>query len=156
VRHIFEKVTKEKMEIYQVTDYGNEYLKEQGFKKQNFVLTAFAADIAEYMPQYVNPKGYVYCGTNAVRCINAIFPKVSKKVKDFEYLNEVLQFLSDRYNLNPIDCEDARACDVVRYFQEYQSPDHVIKNDGRKMLNNSVLKQIWGEEKYYDFANKIK
>jgi hypothetical protein len=156
VRHIFDKVTKERMDIYQVTDYGNEYLKEQGFKKQNFVLTAFAADIAEYMPQYVNPKGYVYCGTNAVRCINAIFPKVSKKVKDFEYLNEVLQFLSDRYNLNPIDCEDARACDVVRYFQEYQSPDHVIKNDGRKMLNNSVLKQIWGEEKYYDFANKIK
>jgi hypothetical protein len=108
------------------------------------------------MPQYVNPKGYVYCGTNAVRCINAIFPKVSKKVKDFEYLNEVLQFLSDRYNLNPIDCEDARACDVVRYFQEYQSSDHVIKNDGKVMKNNSVLKGIWGEEKYWDWANKLK
>ncbi len=59
--------------------------------------------------------------TNAVRCIKAIFPKVSPKVKEFEYINEVLQFLSNRYNLNPIDCEDSRACDVVRYFQEYLS-----------------------------------
>jgi hypothetical protein len=156
VRHIFDKVTKEKLEIYQATDWGNEYLKEQGFKKQNFVLTAFAADIAEYMPQYVDPKGYVYCGTNAVKCINAIFPKVSKKVKEFEYLNEVLQFLSSRYNLNPIDCEDARACDVVRYFQEYQSEDHMIKNDGRKMFNNSVLKKLWGDDKYYQFAIDLK
>jgi hypothetical protein len=156
VRHIFEKVTKERMEIYQVTDWGNELLNEQGFKKQNFVLTAFAADIAEYMPQYVDPKGWVYCGTNAVKCINAIFPKVSKKIKEFEYLNEVLQFLSNRYSLNPIDCEDARACDVVRYFQEYQSDDHVIKNDGRRMLNNSTLKERWGAVKYKDFADNLK
>jgi hypothetical protein len=156
VHHIFEKVTKERMEIYQVTDYGNDWLNEQGFKKQNFVLTAFAADISEYMPQYVDPKGWVYCGTNAVKCINAIFPKVSKKIKEFEYLNEVLQFLSNRYSLNPIDCEDARACDVVRYFQEYQSEDHIIKNDGRRMLNNSTLKERWGAVKYKDFADNLK
>ena len=156
VRHIFDKVTKEKMEIYQVTDWGNKWLNEQEFKKQNFVLTAFAADISEYMPQYVDPKGWVYCGTNAVKCINAIFPKVSKKIKEFEYLNEVLQFLSNRYSLNPIDCEDARACDVVRYFQEYQSEDHIIKNDGRRMLNNSTLKERWGGVKYKDFADNLK
>lgn len=156
VRHIFDKVTKERMEIYQVTDYGNEYLNKRGFKKQNFVLTAFAADIAEYMPQYVDPKGFVYCGTNAVRCINAIFPKVSRRVNDFEYLNEVLQFLSNRYNLTPISCEDSRACDVVRWFQSYQSEDHIIKNDGKRYENNCHLKEVWGREKYYDFANKLK
>jgi hypothetical protein len=104
----------------------------------------------------VNPKGWVYAGTNAVRCINAIFPKVSPRVKEFEYINEVLQFLSNRYNLNPIDCEDSRACDVVRYFQEYQSDQHVIKNNGRRMNNNTILKQTWGHDKYYDFARKLK
>ena len=91
-----------------------------------------------------------------MKCINAIFPKVSKRVNEFEYLNEVLQFLSNRYSLTPISCEDSRACDVVRYFQEYQSEDHVIKNNGRRMLNNSVLKKTWGDQKYYDFATKLK
>jgi hypothetical protein len=156
VRHLFDKVTKERMDIYQVTDYGNAYLKDAGFKKQNFVLTAFAADLAEYFPHYVNPKGWVYAGTNAIRCIKAIFPKVSSKINEFEYINEVLQFQSDRYNLNPIDCEDSRNCDVVRYFQEYQSEDHIIKNDGRRMDNNSVLKETWGYDKYYDFAKNLK
>jgi len=131
-------------------------LKDLGFKKQNFVLTAFAADLGEYFPNYVNPKGWVYAGTNAIRCINAIFPKVSSRVKEFEYINEVLQFLSNRYNLNPIDCEDSRACDVVRYFQEYQSDDHIIKNNGRRMHNNSILKQTWGLDTYYDFAKRLK
>jgi hypothetical protein len=64
--------------------------------------------------------------------------------------------LSNRYNLNPIDCEDSRACDVVRYFQEYQSEDHIIKNNGHRMKNNSILKQTWGHDKYYDFAIKLK
>jgi hypothetical protein len=156
VRHIYEAVKLNRLDIYQVTDLGNAYLKDQGFKKQNFVLTAFAADLGEYFPTMVNPRGWVYAGTNAVRCIKAIFPKVSSKVNEFEYINEVLQFLSNRYNLNPIDCEDSRACDVVRYFQEYQSDDHIIKNNGRRMFNNTILKQKWGHHKYYDFAKRLK
>jgi hypothetical protein len=156
VRHIYEAVKTKRYDIYQVTDLGNDYLKNLGFKKQNFVLTAFAADLGEYFPKMVNPKGWVYAGTNAIRCINAIFPKVSPRVKEFEYINEVLQFLSNRYNLNPIDCEDSRACDVVRYFQEYQSESHIIKNNGRRMNNNTILKQTWGHDKYYDFAKKLK
>ena len=31
-----------------------------------------------------------------------------------------------------------------------------IKNDGRRMYNNSILKQSWGHDKYYDFATKLK
>jgi hypothetical protein len=156
VRSIYDRVVGGRQDIYQVTDYGNNHLNNIGFKKQNFVLTAFAADLGEYFPNYVNPRGWVYAGTNAVKCIKAIFPKVSPKIKEFEYINEVLQFLSKRYNLNPIDCEDSRACDVVRYFQEYQSPDHIIKNNGKIMSNNTILKQTWGHDKYYDFAKKLK
>jgi hypothetical protein len=156
VRHIYEAVKSKRLDIYQVTDLGNEYLKNLGFKKQNFVLTAFAADLGEYFPNMVNPKGWVYAGTNAVRCINAIFPKVSPRVKEFEYINEVLQFLSNRYNLNPIDCEDSRACDPIRWFREYQSKEHIIKNNGKLMKNNCILKQTWGEKKYWDWANNLK
>lgn len=153
---IYNKVLEGRLDIYQVTDFGNDILMQNGFKRQNFVLTAFAADIAEYFSHLVNPKGFVYAGTNAVRCIKAVFPKISPKINEFEYINEVLQFQSDRYNLNPIDCEDSRACDPVRYFQEYQSSDHIIKNNGRTMKNNCILKETWGLEKYYQFANNLK
>jgi DNA-binding PadR family transcriptional regulator len=146
----------EKRDIYQITDEGNKWLNERGFKRQNFVLTAFAADLLEYFPNYLNKYGLVYAGTNATKCIKAIFPKVNKKVSEFEYINEVLQFQSKRYDLTPIDCEDSRNCDLVRYFQEYQSQHHVIKNKGVKMKNNSILKQTIGLDKYYEFSNNLK
>ena len=156
VRKIYDKVTKERADIYQVTDFGNIYLNSLGFKRQNFVLTAFAADLSEYFSTCVNPHGKVYAGTNATKCIKAIFPKISSRINEFDYINDVLAFQSNRYGLNPIDCEDSRNCDLVRYFQEYQSKDHIIKNNGRTMKNNSVLKKLWGQEKYYGFANNLK
>jgi len=156
ITHLYEFVLKEKRDIYQITDEGNRWLNERGFKRQNFVLTAFAADLLEYFPNYVNKYGLVYAGTNATKCIKAIFPKVNKKVPEFEYINDVLQFQSKRYDLTPIDCEDSRNCDLVRYFQEYQSQHHVIKNKGVKMKNNSILKQTIGLDKYYEFSNNLK
>lgn len=157
VCELYEAMVQNKMEIYQVTDLGNKWLKQKGFKAQNFVLTAFAADVAEYFPHYVDPKSRVYAGTNATKCIKAIFPKKKgTRVSDFDYINDVLSFQADRYSLNPIDCEDTRNCDVVRYFQEYQSKDHIDHNGGMVHKNNSVLKKIWGEAKYYDFAKQLK
>ncbi len=156
VSHFHNYMLNSKKDIYQITDEGNAWLNERGFKRQNFVLTAFAADVAEYFPNYVNRFGLVYAGTNATKCIKAIFPKTNKKISEFEYINDVLHFQSKRYNLTPIDCEDSRNCDVVRYFQEYQSIHHVSKNRGEKMLNNSILKKRIGIEKYYKFSNNIK
>lgn len=156
VEHLFVFVNNSKKDIYEITDEGNNWLNKRGFKKQNFVLTAFAADLAEYFPNKVNRFGMVYAGTNAQKCIKAIFPKINKKISEFEYINDVLQFQSKRYNLTPIDCEDSRNCDVVRYFQEYQSIHHISQNNGKKMKNNSILKQKYGLEKYYQFANNLK
>jgi hypothetical protein len=155
VEHLYEFAATGQKDIYQITDEGNVWLNSKGFKKQNFVLTAFAADLAEYFPKMVNRFGMVYAGTNAQKCIKAIFPKI-KKISEFEYINDVLQFQSKRYSLTPIDCEDSRNCDLVRYFQEYQSQHHVIKNNGIEMKNNSILKKTIGEQKYYEFAKNLK
>lgn len=155
VEEIYSLCQKNRMSIYQITDHGNSWLNKQGFNKQNFVLTAFAADLAEYFPNLVDPKSYVYAGTNATKCIKAIFPKSNRKIKEFEYINEVLQFQSQRYNLNPIDCEDSRNCDVVRYFQEYQSKDHLKKNQNIQMKNNSILKKILGIDQYNNFVKTL-
>jgi len=156
VSHLYYFTCNKSRDIYQITDEGNAWLNEKGFKRQNFVLTAFAADLAEYFPNYVNRFGMVYAGTNATKCIKAIFPKINKKVSEFEYINDVLRFQSKRYNLTPIDCEDSRNCDLVRYFQEYQSQHHIIKNKGVKMKNNSILKKTIGMEKYYEFSKNLK
>lgn len=143
----------ERAEIYQVTDIGNKWLNDQGYKKQNFVLTAFACDLAEYFPDFVDPKSRLYAGTNATKCIKSIYPKVGK-VKEFDYINDVLEYQAERYDLNPMDCEDSRNCDIIRYLKEYQSKEHITKNGG-VMLNNSVLKSILGHEKYYKFVESL-
>ena len=156
VEHIYNFILNEKKDIYQITDEGNKWLNSKGFKRQNFVLTAFAADLSEYFPNKVDKHGMVYAGTNATKCIKAIFPKINKKVSEFEYINDVLSFQSKRYGLTPIDCEDSRNCDVVRYLQEYQSKHHILKNNGVIMKNNSILKKIWGNEKYYQFSKNLK
>ena len=156
VKYIYNFVKNGKKEIYQITDEVNSWLNKKGFKRQNFVATAFAADLSEYFPNYVDKNGFVYAGTNAVKCIKAIFPKKNKNKQEFEYINEVLQFQSNRYNLTPIDCEDSRNCDVIRYFQEYQSSYHIIKNNGVRMKNNSILKNIIGTDSYYQFSNNLK
>ncbi len=143
------------LSIYEITDYGNDWLKEKGFKRQNFVLTAFAMDLAEYYPNLINRSSKVYAGTNATKCIKQLFKK-AKPMSEFDFINEALGFLADRYGANRYDVEDSRACDPVRYFQEYQSKDHIAKNNGNTYKNNSILKEIWGEKKYYEWANKLK
>lgn len=142
-------VETEKREIYQVTDFGNKLLNEYGFKKQNFVLTAFAMDLAEYFPEHVERHSLVYAGTNAQRCIKQIFKRV-KKCSDFEYINDALLFLAERYGTHSYSAEDSRACDPIRYFQEYMSKHHVERAGG-KLKNNSILKlkmkdyQTWAD-----------
>lgn len=155
VRSIYEKLTNsnERLEIYQLTDFGNNWLNQHDYNKQYFVLTAFACDLAEYFPQYVDPKSRLYAGTNAKKCIKSIYPKIGK-VSEFDYINAVLQHQAERYKLNPMDCEDSRNCDVIRYLQEYQSKHHMDKNGGR-LYNNSVLKYIYGNEKYYEFVKTL-
>lgn len=155
VHKILEFTLKEKREIYQVVDYGNTILKSMGFNRQNFVLTAFAMDIAEYYPNLVDPMSKIYTGTNATKCLKTIFKK-KKKINDFDFLNECCDFLAKRYNSTPYSVEDSRACDVIRYIQEFQSPAHISKNNNIIYKNNSILKSLIGNDKYYDLANNIK
>ncbi len=156
VKHVIDFITKNnRPEIYRVVDSANEYLIAKGFKRQNFVLSAFVIDIAEYHPDLVDPNSTTYAGTNAKKCIRAIFKK-TKKVSDFEYETDCIRFLADRYKTTPYSVEDSRNCDVVRYFQEYQSAHHIAKNNGVLYKNNSVLKKKMGIDKYYQFVNELK
>ena len=151
--YLYEVVSRGCM-IIEGVDFSNEWLKLMGFKRQNFVLSATMADVAEYFPENVDPQSMIYAGTNARKCIKAIFTKM-RGVGTTEFESQCIRFLADRYDTTPYSAEDSRLCDVVRYFKEYQSPHHVARNGGNVYKNNSVLKDILGEQEYYMFANNL-
>lgn len=118
--------------IKDIVDYGNNWLINKGYKRQNFVLTAFSMDMAEYYPNLVDRDSDVYVGSNAKKCLKMILP--NKKT------NDALRYLCDitgGYS-KPYDMEDV-ACDFIRYIENFQSKHHVEKNNGIKYYNN-VLK----------------
>lgn len=115
--------------IKEVVDTGNDYLVSKGFKRQNFVLTAFAMDLAEYYPHLVDRNSDVYVGTNAKKCLDQILPKMNKD-KALRYLCDI----TGNYN-KPYDMEDV-ACDFIRYMENFQSPDHIKMNNGVIYKNN--------------------
>ena len=115
--------------ITDVVDLGNHWLKSRGFKRQNFVLTAFAMDLAEYYPELVNRDSDVYVGSNASKCLKMILPNMKK--------NDALRYLCNitgGYS-KPYDMEDV-ACDFIRYINNFQSIDHIKHNNNIKYENN--------------------
>lgn len=124
VKHVMEFiVSKQKVGIKDIVDVGNEYLLKLGVKRQNFVLTAFAMDLAEYFPHRVDRNSTTYVGSNAKKCLKKILPGVKT--------DEALQFLCDKTgnHSKPYDMEDV-ACDYVRYCENFQSKEHVELNKG--------------------------
>ena len=115
--------------IKEVVDYGNDWLRDRGFKRQNFVLTAFAMDMAEYFPKLVDRNSNVYVGSNARKCLKLILPKIKH--------DDALKLLCvTTGNVSkPYDMEDV-ACDFIRYIENFQSPDHIEYNQGVVYKNN--------------------
>jgi len=136
------------MSIIELVDTGNAWMNNLGFNKTTFVLSAFAADVAEYYPKLIDQWSMIYAGTNARRCIRAIFGKSSQF--------DAIDFLSKRYNATPYSIEDSRLCDPVRYFLEYQSKYHIENNDGVIYKNNSILKKTWTLDEYQDFTLRLR
>jgi hypothetical protein len=147
VHFLYNEVLLRKHNIIELVDKGNDWLRNRGFKRQNFVLSAFAADVAEYFPQYVDPSSMIYAGTNAKKCIRAIFGRCDE--------SEAIDFLAKRYNSIPYSVEDSRLCDPVRYFLDYQSRYHIEKNNGKVFQNNSLLKKIWTQDQYKSFQLQL-
>lgn len=123
-------LSERKVPIKEVVDKGNEWLLSKGYKRQNFVLTAFAMDLAEYLPEKVDRDSDVYVGTNAKKCLKLILPKMKT--------DEALRYLCDITggSSKPYDMEDV-ACDFIRYIENFQSQEH-IKNNNNIIYKNNV------------------
>jgi len=113
--------------IKTMTDHLLAWHRANGMKQYKFVLTAFAMDLAEYFPQYVNTTSHVYFGKNAVETCNLLFEKVGRGSREdfqdscMEQLLEVTQGRPCGRNL-PYSMEDVM-CDFVRY-KENHIPKH--------------------------------
>ena len=147
VYELSEFIDKKPRDIKEVVDEGNQILRECGFQRQTFVLSAFAADLAEYFPKKVNRLSMIYAGSNAKKCIKALFNKCSEE--------EAIQFLADRYQAPPYSVEDSRLCDPVRYFLEFQSAYHVTHNNGITYKNNSILKKLMTWTEFLAFQSQL-
>jgi len=115
--------------IKDVVDVGNKWLKERGYMRQNFVLTAFAMDLAEYFPYLVDRDSDVYVGSNAKKCLKLILPNM-KQDQAIRYLCKI----TGNYS-KPYDMEDV-ACDFIRYINNFQSSDHILMNNNITYKNN--------------------
>lgn len=118
-----------KVGIKDFVDEGNRWLMSRGFMRQNFVLTAFAMDMAEYFPDVVDRDSDTYVGSNAKKCLKLILPTMSND-KALRYLCE-----STGGHSKPYDMEDV-ACDFIRYLDNFQSKEHIESNFGIKYYNN--------------------
>lgn len=136
VRYIVDNI-EDGTEIYQVVDIGNDWLIQRGYKRQNFVLCAFAMDLAEYFPDKVSRSSKTYIGSNARKCMKLIFPNERGIGSNLEATNNLLQYLCDitGNKSEKYDMEDV-ACDFIRYMDNFQSNHHIEFNNGIKYYNN--------------------
>lgn len=115
--------------IKDIVDKGNDWLLKRGYNRQNFVLTAFAMDMAEYFPNLVDQNSDVYVGSNAKKCLKMILPKMNTD-KALRYLCDITGNHS-----KPYDMEDV-ACDFIRYIENFQSEAHIKVNNNIIFKNN--------------------
>lgn len=118
--------------IKNVVDEGNKWLMSKGYKRQNFVLTAFAMDMAEYYPNLVSRDSNTYVGSNAKKCLKLILPNM-KTDDALIYLCKITGGHS-----KPYDMEDV-ACDFIRYINNFQSESHIKNNNNIIYKNNFII-----------------
>lgn len=112
-----------------------------GCKQFKFVLTAWVMDMAEYLPQFVDPNSDVYHGKNAVEAMHICFEQPHGKERQ-KFYDLATRLFSDVTGTLPMDVEDASpGCDLVRWIENYvpkRGYDHVHE---QKIYNGSSL--VW-------------
>ncbi len=144
-------------EIFEIVDWLNNYNQSNKMKRFTFCYTAFAMDLGEYFPEYVDKWSRVYAGSNATKCLELVLPRVSGK--PFDWLNEALQFCIEETSMlvgkkvSTRACMEDVHCDHYRHLHEYYAPQYEIY-DKKKLVNNCPTKQRLGEAKFYSFLKE--
>lgn len=108
---------KNTVDFREIGEYMFDWNKKQNLRAYKFQYSAFIADIADWMPEYINRASPFYYGTNAKECISYI--SGSTKEKD---LDKTMQRIYDDTGAYPYNAEDV-CCDFIRWVENYINPN---------------------------------
>jgi len=124
------------------------FQRELGCKQFKFVLTAWVMDMAEYLPEMVDPNSDCYHGKNAQEALSVCLrPADGVRMNAQEFFDRGTRLFSDLTGTHPMDVEDASpGCDLVRWLENYVPRNgfsHVLENG---LFNNSTLRYFKGRQ----------
>ena len=100
--------------------YLEQFNQDRGFRVFRFQYAAVLADIADFFPDLVDRDSPFFYGKNAIECLNYLAEK-PPGVKDVEFLDAVMERVSEDTNSLPYNAEDV-ACDAIRWIENYINP----------------------------------
>jgi hypothetical protein len=107
--------------IKEAVTYALERHEAMGQKRFVFQLTAWAMDLAEYCPEWVNPRSDCLHGKNAQEALHLCFEKQpGAKMRRQEFYDRGTRVFCDVTGTWPMDVEDAApGCDLIRWVENY-------------------------------------
>lgn len=112
------KLSGGKTTIRQVVDWCLDWNTEHGFKRFKFAFTAFAMDLAEYMPDLVDPTSHANYGKNALESLDLMYTPETGRPRNAAFYDKSMDHLCDAVEGLPYDVEDV-LCDFVRAQENY-------------------------------------
>lgn len=118
---------------------------EHGLGRYIFQYAAVIADIADWLPQYVDHSSMFYYGTNAVNCMSMMGK--STKLKGQDLLDAIMEQAVKDTGGYPYNLEDVM-CDTIRYVENYCRPgDDYGHLDLDNVFNTSSIIHPYGRQK---------
>lgn len=142
------KTTTDPCPIKVAVDQALFFQAELGQRRFVFALTAWAMDIAEYLPHLVNPASDCYHGKNAVEAMHLCFDKKKGSIKNpQDFLDAGTRLFADVTGTHPMDVEDAApGCDLIRWSENFvpkKGFDFVI---AQGLFNSCCIKHDKGRQ----------
>lgn len=130
----------EPKQLKDVIDFMTNWNVENKLSRYHFQYAIFAADIADWFPEYVVRESMFYYGPNAKQCMNYLAtPESGSKASD-EFYDAVCEQIFKDTNEVPYDAEDI-ACNFIRWMENDVKPgadfDHL---DFDTLFNSSNIK----------------
>lgn len=111
--------------FHEMMDWIANFMSKYDCRLFRFQFAAVLADIADYMPEYINNQSMFFYGTSAIDSLGyfAIKPRGLSREK---FLDKITDMICADINVLPYNVVDI-ACDSIRWIENYINPKHDYK-----------------------------
>lgn len=142
-KHLIEK---RKMTFRELGEWMLNWNVENGLGRYFFQYAAVIADVADWLPQYIDHSSMFYYGTNAVNCL-AFMAKPNKSLKGMDFMDAIMERAAADTGGHPYNLEDVM-CDTIRYVENYCRPGDAYGHlDLDNLWNSSKIIHPYGRQK---------